>query len=182
MELKEEKCVDIETKAKEFNILAKKINMEEDSEAKIDEATGKRIQARVSIAKALSDAKEDNRKKAPKTNENKKDDKSSAETPNRSVRPLKPTKKGKSVLDEGEKKYLEAVLAPFKGKIVSISKVRRPKMPCVFGNGRMRFEERIVVELANGYFMFPWFIDNSIYKRIVGNCGYSPKEFGLWKK
>lgn len=41
MELKEEKCVDIETKAKAFDILAKKINMEEDIEAKIDEIAEK---------------------------------------------------------------------------------------------------------------------------------------------
>ena len=121
---------------------------------------------------------EDKRKKAPKTNENPKDDKSIKETTNRSSRPLKSTKKGKNVLDEGERKYLEAVLAPFKNRVKSI--VKRNVFRMTKGSD---VSEWITVNLEGGdCIVLPYFERGKMYKGMDDRREYSPKELGLWKR
>lgn len=117
---------------------------------------------------------EDKRKKAPKANEKPKDDKSVKETPNRSARPMKPMEKGKNVLDEGERKYLEAVLAPFKNRVAYIAKKHASFKPSM---------EWITVKLDDGYFVvLPYFERGKMYKGMDANREYAPKELGLWKR
>lgn len=134
---------------------------------------------RKALERLLSQASEceDNRKKAPKANEKPKDDKSINETPNRSARPPKPTEKGKSVLDERERKYLEAVLAPFKNRVAHIEKEYSTRIVWCKPNS-----ERISVKIGTGDFiLLPWFDKGTMYKGMVANCEYTAEELGLWK-
>ena len=117
---------------------------------------------------------EDKRKKDPKTNEKPKDDKSIKETTNRSARPLKSTENGKSVLDEGERKYLEAFLAPFKNRVKYIVKKHVSFNPSI---------EWITIKFDNGEaVVLPYFERGKMYKGMDDMREYSPKELGLWKK
>lgn len=117
---------------------------------------------------------EDKRKKAPKANENQKDEKSIKEITNRSARPIKSTEKGKSVLDEGERKYLEAVLAPFKNRVKYIVKKHVSFNPSI---------EWITIKFDNGEaVVLPYFERGKMYKGMDDMREYSPKELGLWKQ
>lgn len=106
------------------------------------------------------------------SNEKQSDDKSIKKTDNRSARPLKTPKKGNGVLDEGERKYLEAVLRPFKNEIEWVAKKER----------RVAKKEFIIVQLFREWFTLPCFEKGTMYEGMVRDCGYSPKELGLWTK
>lgn len=131
---------------------------------------------RKALERLLSQASEceGNRKKAQKANEKPKDDKTIKETTNRSVRHLKSTKKGKSVLDEWERKYLEAVLAPFKNRVTSIAKKRIGCCPD---------SEYIKIEVGDSgdSIVMPYFGKGTMYKGMNVNREYTAEELGLWK-
>lgn len=116
-------------------------------------------------------------RKALYSHANGSDDKSNVQTDNRSVCPLKSTKKGKNVLDEGERKYLEAVLAPFKNRVAHIEKEYSTRIVWCKPNS-----ERISVKIGTGDFiLLPWFDKGTMYKGMVANCEYTAEELGLWK-
>lgn len=81
-------------------------------------------------------------------------------------------------MDEGERKYLEAVLAPFKNRVAHIEKEYSTRIVWCKPNS-----ERISVKIGTGDFiLLPWFDKGTMYKGMVANCEYTPKELGLWKR
>lgn len=171
--------------------------------AELDEAAGKRIQARVSIAKALSDAKEGKRAKAPKTNENKKDDKSSAETPNRSEKPLKSKISGirseacekniKGVNVQNAKNWRDVIERQIK-HAPELDEAERKYLESALAPFKDTLAyvkkasvsvfpyERITAQTADSIMAFPWFDEGKMYKGLWRGEKYTPEELGLWKK
>ena len=74
----------------------------------------------------------------------------------------------KEILDEVEKEYLKAVIKPFRGKIVSISK-----------EGSRCHGEYINIVLADENITFPFFKDGTMYKGMKQGKRYNLQELGL---
>ena len=74
----------------------------------------------------------------------------------------------KEILDEVEKEYLKAVIKPFRGKIVSISK-----------EGSRCYGEYINIVLADENITFPFFKDGTMYKGMKQGKRYNLQELGL---
>ena len=75
----------------------------------------------------------------------------------------------KEILDEEEKKYLSAVIKPFKDRITYIRKVR----------GSMEFIE---INVKHEIINLPYFKANAMYKGMKLNEEYTLKELGLDEK
>lgn len=76
--------------------------------------------------------------------------------------------KKEDILDEVEKEYLKAVIKPFRGKIVSISK-----------EGSRCYGEYINIVLADENITFPFFKDGTMYKGMKQGKRYNLQELGL---
>ena len=74
----------------------------------------------------------------------------------------------KEILDEVEKRYLKAVIRPFKNKVVNIS-----KQLCF--NGKYY----IKIELNANSIRFPFFENGAMYNGMKENKEYTLKELGL---
>lgn len=80
----------------------------------------------------------------------------------------------KPILDDGEKKYLENALRPFRDRVESIWKNERFYNDC---------EEHITINFKmDAYCMnFPYFRKDSMYKGMEVNKHYTLKELGLFE-
>lgn len=74
----------------------------------------------------------------------------------------------KPILDEVEKKYLKAVIKPFKDRIVSISKEENNNEDCF-----------ICIELRDDVLCLPYFKENTMYRGMELDKKYTLKELGL---
>lgn len=74
----------------------------------------------------------------------------------------------KEILDETEKRYLKAVIRPFKNKVVNISKR-------LYFNGKCYIE----IELDTDNIRFPFFEPGAMYNGMKENKKYTLKELGL---
>lgn len=73
------------------------------------------------------------------------------------------------ILDEAEKKYLSAVIKPFRGKVSYISK-----------QGNSELMEFIYIKLSDGDAAdFPNFEANTMYRGMELDKNYTPEELGL---
>ena len=79
--------------------------------------------------------------------------------------------KKENILDEQEKKYLTAVIKPFRNKVLGIRKTRG-----IFEEK----EESIVIALKTGENIpFPYFKTNTMYKKMELSRLYTLEELGL---
>lgn len=79
----------------------------------------------------------------------------------------------KQILDKEEKEYLEAVIRPFRDKVVSISKY----------NNLIGKKEFITIAFQENEFVnFPFFKTNTMYKGMELNKEYTLDELGLFKR
>ena len=82
------------------------------------------------------------------------------------------------VLDEEEKKYLSAVIKPFRDQVIYIKKIDMYL-------GRNKYDEYILGELSNkddvvvDTFALPYFPKGSMYKGMETNKKYTLEELGL---
>lgn len=73
------------------------------------------------------------------------------------------------ILDEVEKRYLKAVIRPFRDRVTFISKLHTRED-----------KEFISINLKNGdYIDLPLFKENTMYKKMIINKDYTLKELGL---
>lgn len=79
-------------------------------------------------------------------------------------------------LDKAERKYLRAVLRPFKGRIDFIGLFRL--------NGNARGDEMYLTARIGGddSVRFPTFEEGRMYRGMMVGKHYKPEELGLWKK
>ena len=80
----------------------------------------------------------------------------------------------KEILDETEKRYLRAVIRPFKGRVVFIRKVFD-----YFG-----FENREFIQIrlsSSEDINLPYFSEKSMYKGMEKDKNYTVKELGLYE-
>lgn len=74
------------------------------------------------------------------------------------------------ILDDVEKKYLSAVIKPFRSRVKYIRK-------CISHD---EFEQRIQIVFYNGYFTYlPYFKANTMYKGMELDKEYTLEELGL---
>ena len=83
------------------------------------------------------------------------------------------------ILDEKEKKYLSAVIKPFRNRIVSIAKIK----DWIDENSNLEVVE-IVLKLPNKYqdleyVQLPYFEKDTMYKNMKANKRYTLEELGL---
>lgn len=76
-------------------------------------------------------------------------------------------KRPQEILDKEEKEYLSAVIRPFKNKIEYIMKNYNPK------------GQWIEISFEDGYFDFPTFKENTMYKGMELQKEYTVEELGL---
>jgi hypothetical protein len=75
------------------------------------------------------------------------------------------------ILDDTEKKYLSAVIKPFRNKVKYIAK---------FKSDCSENEQYIHILFYEGHYLsFPYFKANSMYKWMKLNKAYTPEELGL---
>ena len=82
------------------------------------------------------------------------------------------------ILDEEEKKYLSAVIKPFRNKVKYIKKLRAYYYGCNDDG------ENIFIRLCNkdgfeNFFSLPWFPKGTMYKGMTINKEYTLEELGL---
>nr|DAK76807.1 MAG TPA: hypothetical protein [Bacteriophage sp.] len=77
------------------------------------------------------------------------------------------------VLNDAERKYLSAVIKPFKNYVTGIAKIKDDYM---IGNHYIRI---IVKKDTQEYINLPWFEGNTMYKGMELNKEYTLKELGL---
>ena len=75
----------------------------------------------------------------------------------------------KPILDKEEKKYLSAVIEPFRNQVVVIEK----------SHSMMGNTEYLYIKLKGQGFTLPYFLEGTMYKGMKLNCGYSLEELGL---
>ena len=83
------------------------------------------------------------------------------------------------ILDEEERKYLSAVIKPFRNRIVSIAKIK----DWIDENSNLEVVE-IVLKLPNKYqgleyVQLPYFEKDTMYKNMKANKRYTLEEVGL---
>ena len=83
------------------------------------------------------------------------------------------------VLDDAERKYLSAVIKPFRNRIVSIAKIK----DWIDENSNLEVVE-IVLKLPNKYqdleyVQLPYFEKDTMYKNMKANKRYTLEELGL---
>lgn len=77
------------------------------------------------------------------------------------------------VLDDVERKYLQAIIKPFKNYVTGITKFKDE-------HGKDRHYIRIIVKkYEREYLNFPWFEKNAMYKGMKENREYTLEELGL---
>lgn len=79
-----------------------------------------------------------------------------------------------SILDDAEKKYLSAVIKPYKNKVIGILKIND------FYESNFQYI-RIMVKIHVGIenINLPWFEGNTMYKGMKANKEYTLEELGL---
>lgn len=77
------------------------------------------------------------------------------------------------ILDDVERKYLSAIIKPFKNYVTGIAKIKDDYMK---GNHYIRI---IVKKDTQEYINMPWFEGNTMYKGMKENKLYTLKELGL---
>lgn len=77
------------------------------------------------------------------------------------------------ILDDVEKKYLSAVIKPYKNKVTCITKVKDEYKE------NMRYIRITVRSVGTEYINLPWFKENTMYKGMEVNKEYSLEELGL---
>lgn len=73
------------------------------------------------------------------------------------------------ILDDAERKYLSAVIKPFRNKVQNVAKFLHT------ANG----EEYIVIDTGEENLVFPDFEANTMYKGMILRRWYTPEELGL---
>lgn len=77
------------------------------------------------------------------------------------------------ILEDGERKYLSAIIKPFKNNVIGITKVEDD-----YEKGK--YYIRIIVRKhGKEYINLPWFDENTMYKGMKENKEYTVKELGL---
>lgn len=76
----------------------------------------------------------------------------------------------KQILDDEEKRYLKAVIRPFKDQVIRVS-----KMPARYK------DEFIQIELKEELLSLPYFREGTMYKNMQINKNYTLKELGLYE-
>lgn len=79
------------------------------------------------------------------------------------------------ILDDVERKYLSAIIKPFKNKVTGITKI---KDDYKYKEGK-RYIRIIVRQHEAEYINLPWFEENTMYKGMKDNREYTLKELGL---
>lgn len=74
------------------------------------------------------------------------------------------------ILDEAEKRYLRAVIRPFRDKVNNIRKVKS------YTNNK---SEYIIISIGNENITLPYFEENAMYKGMRLNKEYTLKELGI---
>ena len=78
-----------------------------------------------------------------------------------------------SILDDVERKYLSAIIKPFKNYVTGIIKIKDDYM-----TGK-HYIQIIVKKDTQEYINMPWFEGNKMYKGMKENKLYTLKELGL---
>lgn len=77
------------------------------------------------------------------------------------------------ILDDVERKYLQAIIKPFKNNVTGITKIKDEYR-------KDRHYIRIIVKkYEREYINFPWFEKNAMYKGMKENREYTLEELGL---
>lgn len=79
------------------------------------------------------------------------------------------------ILDDAERKYLQAIIKPFKNKVTGITKIK-DDYKCKEGKRYIRI---IVRQHEEEYINLPWFEANQMYKGMKENREYTLEELGL---
>ena len=77
------------------------------------------------------------------------------------------------ILDDVERKYLSAIIKPYKNKVTGITKVKDEYKE------NMRYIRIKVMSVGTEYINLPWFEENTMYKGMKENKEYTLKELGL---
>lgn len=77
------------------------------------------------------------------------------------------------ILDDVERKYLSAIIKPYKNKVTGITKVKDEYKE------NMRYIRIKVRSVGTEYINLPWFEENTMYKDMKENKEYTLKELGL---
>jgi hypothetical protein len=77
------------------------------------------------------------------------------------------------ILNDAERKYLSAIIKPFKNKVTGITKVKDEY------NENMRYIRIKVRSVGTEYINLPWFEANTMYKGMKENREYTLEELGL---
>lgn len=81
------------------------------------------------------------------------------------------------VLDEEEKKYLSAVIKPFRDMVEHISKIDTYNVG--YGDGEEIFIELCDKDGVRDFFLLPWFAKGTMYKGMETDKRYTLEELGL---
>ena len=77
------------------------------------------------------------------------------------------------ILDDVERKYLSAIIKPFKNYVTGIIKVAD------YHENDKQYIRIIVKKYTHEYINLPWFKENTMYKGMKENKTYTLKELGL---
>ena len=77
------------------------------------------------------------------------------------------------ILDDAERKYLSAIIKPFKNYVTGIAKIKNDYM-----TGKHYIQIRVKKDTQE-YINMPWFEGNTMYKGMKENKLYTIKELGL---